>query len=104
MSVITQCYYDIDYLFDVPASSFTPPPKVVSGVIKLTRNNNPYSMTDYIKFKSFVKTAFSQRRKTLRNCFKSILPAEKLQGEIFTKRAEQLSVKEFVDLYNSIYP
>ncbi len=104
MSVITQCYYDIDYLFDVPASSFTPPPKVISGVIKLTRNNNPYSIKDYIKFKSFVKTAFSQRRKTLRNCFKSILSADKLQGDVFTKRAEQLSVKEFVDLYNSIYP
>jgi 16S rRNA (adenine1518-N6/adenine1519-N6)-dimethyltransferase len=103
MSVITQCYYDVEYLFDVPASSFTPPPKVVSGVIKLTRNNNPYHIPDYTKFKSFVKTAFSQRRKTLRNCFKSILPAEKLQDDVFAKRAEQLSVKEFVDLYTRIY-
>jgi len=102
MSVITQCYYDVDYLFDVPASSFTPPPKVVSGVIKLTRNDNPYQIADYMKFKSFVKTAFSQRRKTLRNCFKSVLPPEKLVGDVFTKRAEQLSVKEFVDLYDVI--
>jgi 16S rRNA (adenine1518-N6/adenine1519-N6)-dimethyltransferase len=75
---------------------------VVSGVIKLRRNDNPYQIADYMKFKSFVKTAFSQRRKTLRNCFKSVLPPEKLIGDVFAKRAEQLSVKEFVDLYNAL--
>lgn len=100
MSVIVQCFYDIEYLFDVPASSFTPPPKVVSGVIRLTRNNNPYQIADEKKFKTFVKAAFNQRRKTLRNSLKSILPAEKLQDEIFAKRAEQLSVQQFVDLFN----
>ncbi len=103
MSVLVQCYYDIEYLFDVPASSFTPPPKVVSGVIRLTRNNNPYKIADEKKFKTFVKAAFNQRRKTLRNGLKSILPAEKLQDEVFNKRAEQLSVKEFVDLFASLY-
>lgn len=100
MSVITQCYYDVEYLFDVPPTCFNPPPKVMSGVIKLTRNNNPYDIDDYLKFKTFVKVAFNQRRKTLRNGLKSILPAEKLQDDIFSKRAEQLSVAEFVDLYN----
>jgi 16S rRNA (adenine1518-N6/adenine1519-N6)-dimethyltransferase len=103
MSVIVQCFYDIEYLFDVPASSFTPPPKVTSGVIRLTRNNNPYQIKDEKKFKTFVKAAFNQRRKTLRNSLKSILTAEKLQGDIFTKRAEQLSVQQFVDLYNSTF-
>ena len=99
MSVLVQCYYDIEYLFDVAASSFTPPPKVVSGVIRLKRNHNPYHIADEKKFKVFVKAAFNQRRKTLRNSLKSILPAEKLQGEIFNKRAEQLSVQQFVDLF-----
>jgi 16S rRNA (adenine1518-N6/adenine1519-N6)-dimethyltransferase len=103
MSVIVQCFYDIEYLFDVPASCFTPPPKVTSGVIRLTRNNNPYQIKDEKKFKTFVKAAFNQRRKTLRNSLKSILTADKLQDEIFAKRAEQLSVQQFVDLYNSTF-
>jgi 16S rRNA (adenine1518-N6/adenine1519-N6)-dimethyltransferase len=103
MSVLVQCFYDIDYLFDVDASSFTPPPKVTSGVIRLKRNSNPYQIKDEAKFKTFVKAAFNQRRKTLRNSLKSILPSEKLQDEIFTKRAEQLSVQQFVDLFNSLY-
>lgn len=100
LSVLTQCFYDVEYLFDVPASSFTPPPKVVSGVLRMKRNDNPYGIENYDKFRKFVKAAFSQRRKTLRNSLKSHLPAEKLQGDVFGKRAEQLSVKEFVDLYN----
>jgi 16S rRNA (adenine1518-N6/adenine1519-N6)-dimethyltransferase len=99
MSVLVQCYYDIEYLFDVPASCFTPPPKVVSGVIRLKRNKNPYHISDEKRFKIFVKAAFNQRRKTLRNSLKSILPPEKLQDEIFNKRAEQLSVSQFVDLF-----
>jgi len=103
MSVLVQCYYDIDYLFDVAASSFTPPSKVTSGVIRLTRNKNTYSISDEKKFKTFVKAAFNQRRKTLRNGLKSILPAEKLQDEIFSKRAEQLSVAEFVELFAKLF-
>lgn len=101
MSVVTQCFYDIEYLFDVPNTCFTPPPNVVSGVIKLKKNNNPYQIEDYTKFKSFVKIAFSQRRKTLRNCFKSYLPAEKLLDQVFNKRAEQLSVADFVEFYKA---
>lgn len=103
LSVLTQCYYDLEYLFDVPATSFTPPPKVVSGVIRLKRNNNPHQIEDYNKFKTFVKVAFNQRRKTLRNGLKAILPADKLQDEVFNKRAEQLSVSEFVELFKSLY-
>jgi 16S rRNA (adenine1518-N6/adenine1519-N6)-dimethyltransferase len=67
----------------------------------LKRNNNPYQVDDYIKFKKFVKAAFSQRRKTLRNSLKSYVAAEKLTSEIFGKRSEQLSVQAFVDLYNA---
>jgi 16S rRNA (adenine1518-N6/adenine1519-N6)-dimethyltransferase len=99
LSVLTQCYYEVEYLFDVDANSFTPPPKVVSGVIKMKRKNEPDQIEDYLGFKKFVKAAFNQRRKTLRNGFKSILSPEILKEEIFNKRAEQLSVQEFIELY-----
>jgi 16S rRNA (adenine1518-N6/adenine1519-N6)-dimethyltransferase len=89
----------VEYLFDVDANSFTPPPKVVSGVIKMKRKNEPDQLEDYLGFKKFVKAAFNQRRKTLRNGFKSILSPEILKEEIFNKRAEQLSVQEFIELY-----
>jgi 16S rRNA (adenine1518-N6/adenine1519-N6)-dimethyltransferase len=103
MSVLVQCFYDIEYLFDVDAQCFTPPPKVTSGVIRLKRNHNPYEIKDEKKFKTFVKAAFNQRRKTLRNSLKSSLPPEKLQDDIFNQRAEQLSVQQFVDLFNSSF-
>lgn len=103
LSVLAQTYYSIEYLFDVEASCFTPPPKVVSGVIKLVRKQGLEPVLDYKKFKSFVKAAFNMRRKTLRNGFKSILSAEKLQDDIFNKRAEQLSVEQFIELYKSLY-
>jgi 16S rRNA (adenine1518-N6/adenine1519-N6)-dimethyltransferase len=102
-SVITQCFYNIEYLFDVPQNSFTPPPKVMSGVIKLSSNHNPYKIENYKQFKTFIKAAFSQRRKTLRNALKSTLQAETLQDPIFNNRAEQLSVAQFAALYHSIY-
>ncbi|MBK7764335.1 MAG: ribosomal RNA small subunit methyltransferase A [Bacteroidetes bacterium] len=103
LSVLAQAYYTIEYLFDVEAACFTPPPKVVSGVIKLVRKAGEEPVADYNKFKTFVKAAFNMRRKTLRNGFKSLLPAEKLQDEIFNKRAEQLSVEQFISLYTSLY-
>jgi 16S rRNA (adenine1518-N6/adenine1519-N6)-dimethyltransferase len=102
-SVLTQCFYDVEYIMDVSPMQFNPPPKVDSAVIKLIRNNNPYQISNYIGFKSFVKTAFGQRRKTLRNALKSILPAEKLTPEIFNKRAEQLNPSAFADLYHQLY-
>jgi 16S rRNA (adenine1518-N6/adenine1519-N6)-dimethyltransferase len=102
-SVLTQIFYDVEYLFDVAAEHFIPPPNVVSGVIRLVRNNNPYKVENYEHFKSFVKIAFSQRRKTLRNCFKSYLAEEQLKDEIFNKRCEQLSVADFVAFYNQLW-
>ncbi len=99
LSVLTQCYYEVEYLFDVDANAFTPPPKVVSGVIKMKRKNKSDQIEDYLGFKKFVKLAFNQRRKTLRNGFKSILSPDILKKEIFNKRAEQLSVQEFIEFY-----
>ena len=104
LSVLTQCYYNVSYLFDVPASAFTPPPNVVSGVIRFERKQEAVRVNDYPLFKKFVKTAFSQRRKTLRNCFKSVLRPEQLLDNVFTKRAEQLSVDDFIAFYRSVYP
>jgi 16S rRNA (adenine1518-N6/adenine1519-N6)-dimethyltransferase len=101
-SVITQCYYDVELIIHVPPTCFTPAPKVESAVIALTRNNNPHKIEDYKEFKTFIKTAFSQRRKTLRNCFKGFLAPEILTQEIFNNRAEQLSVAQFAELYHSL--
>jgi 16S rRNA (adenine1518-N6/adenine1519-N6)-dimethyltransferase len=102
-SVITQSFFDIEYMLDVPPSAFTPPPKVDSGVIKLVNNNNPYQIQDYKQFKTFIKAAFSQRRKTLRNALKSIIHPDKLQDDVFGKRAEQISVAQFAELYHRFY-
>ena len=102
-SVLTQCFYDVEYIMDVSPLQFNPPPKVDSAVIKLIRNNNPYGITQYAQFKGFVKTAFGQRRKTLRNALKSSFPPEKLTATIFTQRAEQLSPKDFAELFHSMY-
>jgi 16S rRNA (adenine1518-N6/adenine1519-N6)-dimethyltransferase len=102
-SVMAQCYYDITYLFEVSPTAFNPPPKVQSAVIKLVRNNNPHQINNYKKFKTFIKAAFSQRRKTLRNALKSLLPVAELNNGIFDKRAEQLSVAEFAQLYKSLF-
>lgn len=98
ISVLIQAYYQVDYLFDVPASAFNPPPKVVSGVIKLTRKKEPLQFSSEKKFITLVKAAFNQRRKMLRNPVKTLFDAEILQEEIFTKRAEQLSIEEFAAL------
>ncbi len=101
-SVITQAFFTVEYLLDVPPTAFTPPPKVDSGVIRLVNNNNPYNIQNYLQFKTFVKAAFSARRKTLRNALKSSFPPEKLTDNLFGKRAEQLSVAEFVALYERL--
>lgn len=103
LSVLLQAFYRIEYLFDVPPGCFNPPPKVVSGVIKLSRSNNPYQINNREKFKLLVKTAFNQRRKTLRNALKSIIDLEKLPAEFAQKRAEQLSVAEFVQLHKTLF-
>lgn len=97
-SVLVQAFYEVQYLFDVSEQSFNPPPKVKSGVIRLSKKNNiPYLKSEK-SFFNLVKTAFNQRRKTLRNAVKSLFEADVLQEDIFNKRAEQLSVADFAAL------
>lgn len=99
ISVLLQTYYDIEYLFTVDEHVFNPPPKVKSGVIHLKRNGVselPCSEKMYVRV---VKTAFSQRRKTLRNALKSITLLDAKKAEPFLAlRAEQLSVEDFIQL------
>lgn len=99
LSVLMQAFFKVEYLFDVPPECFTPPPKVMSGVLRFENLNNPFGIEDKKSFKRLVKAAFGQRRKTLRNSFKGTLPPEMLTQDIMTQRAEQLSVAQFVDLY-----
>ncbi len=98
LSVLMQAYYDVEYLFDVSNDCFDPPPKVQSGVIRLKRKANTVNYKNERAFWVLVKTAFNQRRKTMRNAVKSLFPADVLQDEIFLKRAEALSVEEFAEL------
>jgi 16S rRNA (adenine1518-N6/adenine1519-N6)-dimethyltransferase len=98
LSVLLQAYYDVEYLFDVPPTSFTPPPKVQSGVVRLTLKKESVKAKSERAFIILVKTAFNQRRKTLRNAVKSLFTTEVLQDELFTKRAEALSVEDFAAL------
>ncbi len=98
LSVLVQYYYHVEYLFSVGKESFIPPPKVESGVIRLTVRDSLYPVKSEKAFKLLVKTAFNQRRKTLRNGLKSIMTKETLEDKLFDRRAETLSVKEFADL------
>jgi 16S rRNA (adenine1518-N6/adenine1519-N6)-dimethyltransferase len=100
LSVLSQAYFKTTYLFDVDEEAFNPPPKVKSGVIQFDYLGNPYGIQQYRKFLILVKAAFGQRRKQLRNPLKPYFKKEILQDPIFTKRAEQLSVQDFVDLLN----
>ncbi|MGE5393464.1 MAG: 16S rRNA (adenine(1518)-N(6)/adenine(1519)-N(6))-dimethyltransferase RsmA [Candidatus Saccharibacteria bacterium] len=96
LSVFLQAYYDIEYLFTVHEDVFSPPPKVKSGVIRLTRNKTEKLNCDEKQFFSIVKMAFNQRRKTMRNSLKSMITSEELKANpIFDKRPEQLGVAEF---------
>ncbi len=103
LSVLAQAFYDAEYLFTVPPHVFSPPPKVDSGVIRLTRKENfTLSCNEKLLF-TVVKTAFGQRRKTLRNSLKSLSLSDKLKEDtIFDKRPEQLSVTEFISLTEKI--
>jgi len=98
LSVLIQAFYDVEYLFDVSNQSFNPPPKVQSGVIRLKRKTTDLHVKSDRAFRVLVKTAFNQRRKTLRNAVKSLFTAEVLQDELFNKRAEALSVEDFAAL------
>lgn len=100
LSVLLQAYYDIEYLFTVSEDVFDPPPKVKSAVIRVKRNGVQRLDCDEKLFKVIIKQAFNQRRKTIRNSVKSLLPPglEVANYEIFSKRPEQLSVNDFVFL------
>lgn len=102
LSVLLQAFYDIRYHFTVPERVFHPPPKVKSGVISLQRNRTEHLACNEELFFEVVKTAFNQRRKTLRNALAGILPPELRQADILQKRAEQLSVSDFVSLTQKI--
>jgi len=104
LSVLLQAYYDVEYLFTVSEHVFDPPPKVKSAVFRLTRNQTKSLGCDEVMFKTVVKTAFNQRRKTMRNSLRSLVEndSELLKNTFFDKRPEQLSVEEFVDLTNLI--
>lgn len=109
LSVLIQAWYDVEYLFTVDENVFNPPPKVKSAVIRMTRNAVTDLGCDEQLFKRVVKTVFNQRRKMLRVSLKQILgakdvPAEFYQQDIMTRRPEQLSVAEFVELTNLVAP
>lgn len=94
-SVLTQAFYKAEYLFTVDEDVFNPPPKVKSGVLRLTRLETEPDC-DHAVLKRLVKVSFNQRRKMLRKSLKSEFTPEQLTQEIFTKRPEQLSVEDFV--------
>lgn len=103
LSVLTQAFYNVEYLFTVPPSVFNPPPKVDSGVIRLTRKENFKLPVDEKMFFKVVKTAFNQRRKMIRKSLQSFQLSDELkQSEFFTKRPEQLNVKEFIYLVQQL--
>jgi len=99
LSVLLQAWYDIEYLFTVDPSVFSPPPKVQSAVIRLKRNQTKDLGCSEKQLLQVVKTAFNQRRKTLHNALK---PLGEYNGEFAGKRAEQLSVNQFVILTNEM--
>ena len=99
LSVLLQAYYDIEYLFVVEPGVFNPPPKVKSAVIRLKRNSIASLGCDETIFRRLVKQGFQNRRKTLRNALKALnLPEEVTTMALLDKRAEQLSVDDFVEL------
>lgn len=105
LSVLTQAFYDVTYLFTVPPGVFNPPPKVDSGVIRLSRKENFTLPCNEALFFRVVKTAFQQRRKTLRNSLKIFqLPDELREDVVFNERPEQLSTQHFIDLTLKIQP
>ena len=106
LSVLIQAWYDVEYLFTVEPGVFNPPPKVQSAVIRMTRNKVQHLGCNEELFKRVVKTTFNQRRKMLRVSLKQLLPAESSffndNASLLTKRPEQLTIPEFVELTNRI--
>jgi len=107
LSVLMQAWYDVEYLFTVDENVFNPPPKVKSAVIRMTRNDIEDLGCDWMLFKRLVKTVFNQRRKMLRVSLRQMFtnvqpPASFFEQEIMTKRPEQLSIPQFVELTNLV--
>jgi 16S rRNA (adenine1518-N6/adenine1519-N6)-dimethyltransferase len=108
LSVLIQAWYNVEYLFTVEPTVFNPPPKVMSAVIRMTRNDVQQLGCDEQLFKRVVKTVFNQRRKmlrvSLRQIFDSQHPASEgfFQNDIMTRRPEQLSIPQFVELTNMV--
>ena len=104
LSVLIQAWYDVEYLFTVHENVFNPPPKVKSAVIRLIRNNKQTLGCDEQLFRRIVKTVFTMRRKMMRNGMKQILGKDSpmLADPMFTKRPEELSVQDYVDLTNRV--
>ena len=103
LSVLLSAFYDIEYLFTVHENVFNPPPKVKSAVIRMTRNGVNTLECDEKLFVKTVKAGFNQRRKTLRNALRSAaLPIEAVPEDLLAKRAEQLSVNDFIALTKKI--
>ena len=107
LSVLIQAWYDVEYLFTVDENVFNPPPKVKSAVIRMTRNEVTDIGCDQVLFKRVVKTVFNQRRKMLRVSLRQIFnmgkPADGFyEQDIMTKRPEQLSIAQFVELTNMV--
>lgn len=102
LSVLLTAFYTIDYLFTVHEHVFSPPPKVKSAVIRLRRNAVDSLPCNEKLFTQVVKTAFNQRRKTLRNALKPLCNTDSLDSELLNQRAEQLSVENFIDLTKKI--
>jgi 16S rRNA (adenine1518-N6/adenine1519-N6)-dimethyltransferase len=98
-----QAFYDIEYLFTVHEHVFSPPPKVKSAVIRLTRNSRENLNCDEKLFFKVVKAAFNQRRKTLRNALSVMIDKNLLTDSIFDKRAEQLTVEDFERITSSVF-
>lgn len=102
LSVLLQAFYNVEYLFTVSEGCFTPPPKVKSAVIRLVRNSVNDLGCSYTLFERVVKAAFNQRRKTLRNSIRSAFNGIEISEKYGTKRAEQLSVDNFIELTQEV--
>jgi len=98
LSALVQPFYEIEYLFDVPPAAFNPPPKVMSGVIRLKRKKDELQTRSMMDYNLLVKTAFNQRRKALRNAVRGLFDPSVISDPVFSKRAEELSIQEFAAL------
>lgn len=103
-SVLTQVYYEVEYLLELTPEEFDPPPKVHSAVVRMTRREKPLIEVAYKDFRRVVKQAFNQRRKTLRNALKPLLTGKQVDDGILKLRAEQLSISDFEGLTRILLP